>query len=1271
MLLAQNSVLAQTQEGVEPSWVSELQSNYGFIENLNRFESVLGEKVHYYARKGPYIFFFTQNGLIIEQKESVDGNELWERHEKIEKGIQPEPVPRHHFKISWKNGNPSAIVGEEENPFTVNFQNPENLKQTIKSSTYQSLKYIDIYPNIDLEFLLPDSGGVKYSFHVHPGGNVNDIIMDVDLANVSLSENGDLLINPKLDPFIDRRPIAWTEDAGAPVNIKYLVEENQVRFDVGDYDQSKALIIDPWVEPALPFVEDNRGYDIGIDFEGNVSVLGHHGSQVARYDNTGALLWVWDGPFLGSEDLHPFYGGMDVDPYTGDTYYMLMALFLGIEDVWRIDAGGTVTASIYYIPADDDPGELWRVNYNDVTHQVVVGAGGLPRASHICVIDGDLTTNERYASCPPVPPNLTDATFLEIDPCGESIYLLCSGDDPPLYNNVLYKLDQSDPSTIIWESPTGHEFEEISCIGYMGYEVMTGEGPDWYSANGHNGIACSFDLYTYDGDMLYRWDKITGDLLGSVSVTPPDPGVWGDLAYCGGIDTDMCGNVYVGTEDSLIKYTRELEYVEAIGLVDTCFDLRIAVDRMSACGTGFVESWDFEPWVELELSSTPQPCGSCEGTATVHPSSVCDELEMVQVVWSPGGQTTPTATDLCVGWYTATVTWANGLCDSIVVVDSVEVVIGAPGTLNIDAQAESCDGSCDGSVEITVDGGFPPFVFDMEGDVNATGIYTDLCPGTYDLIVTDVDGCTFVDSVVIEETDSLQIDIITTDEACPGACNGTITLVPENGTPPYLYNVEGEENTTGEFEDLCEGSYTITVEDSTGCVFIGSGSIGVGESMGLDTVVANNPSCYGFSDGSATVGTLLGEEPVTYIWVPENPVPGATFNTMGAGTYTVYAEDANGCQDTLVFEMIEPDSIYVDFSIIDPLCFGDATGITVVDSVYNAQGNPDNITFLWNPDPADVSGLGADSSYNMSADTYTLTINDDFGCSNVVTFTINQPDEMVFSQLGFDPAFCRLHEFQSGNGVVYAAAAGGVPDYTYEWLDLETLETSENSTLGGLNPGYYRITITDANGCILTETVEVDSVNPIAAFDAISDQLDENCEGTELVVAQFVNQSENFANPNDAAADTVFHWNLNHPNAAWQFSGDYFEVFDTSYVGEAIYEVCLAVMNKNGCVDTACKEIIVHVQPEFVAPNIFTPGNGVNDEFTFEFRTLGIKEFHCVIVNRWGVTVAELNSITDGWDGTNKGGENCPDGVYFYSYDAVSTNGTVFNGQGTVQLSRE
>ena len=1248
-----------------------MREQYGMVKNTERFETVHGEEVLYFAERGEQKFLFTQNGVIDRQPEESSPQEKYERHKRREEGL---PVSMPHFStftLRWNNhSSETNIELQEPYSFSYNYQSIYNSSKTIKETPYESLVYKNIYDQIDLRFYLPNEGGLKYEFIVYPGGNPADIKTSFEGADIEINEAGEIVIAASPIEFKDKAPKSWCQNSKKEIPIRYERNGQEITFKLGSYDPTETLVIDPWLVTGLPFSDVQQAYDVGIDREGNVSILGEHGNQVALYDNTGTLMWVWTSP----GELNEFYGGLDMNPYNGDVYYVFMGLYLGVEDVWCLDVNGDVIANKAYI-SEYDPGEMWRINYNRITDQVVVGAGGLPRASHMCVLDSDLLINSTYAPLPPSPPNLTDATFLEIDPCGGEIYLLCSGDGVPLYDNVLYKLDMADPATVIWETPTGHDFQEISCIAYMGYEVVTGEGPDWYSANGHNGIACSYDLYTYDEDSLFRWNKTTGELIDAVSISPIDLGPpWGDLTYCGGIDTDVYGNVYIGNLDKVTKYTQELDFVEEIALTDTVYDLRIEGNTMTASGRDFVETFELSglPEVDFEMSMTPQPCGACEGTATVSDFySSADNFSFAGVEWSPSGQTTETATELCIGWHTATVYFTNGLCDSIAKTDSIEVVLGAPGTFNVEVEDESCGATCDGSVTVTVEDGFPPFTFDLEGDVNATGEFEDLCPGEYELIVTDDDDCTYEELITIEAGDSIDVDMIVLDEACPGACNGSITLNPTSGDAPYYFEFDGVADEDGVLEDLCVGTHSIFVSDSAGCAFVATAVIETGENMGLDTVLANSPTCFGFSDGSATVETLLGEEPVEYTWIPENPFPGPTYNNLSAGVYTVYAEDANGCKDTLIFELTEPDSLYGSITTVDPLCYGDSTGYAIIDSVYNAQGDLSNISYFWAPNTFGDEGVGVDSAYSLSAGDYTLTINDDFGCSHVLDFTISQPPELFFTEFGYDPAYCRLLDYQKGNGVVFAAAGGGVPDYNYEWMNMETLEVEDNTTWGGLNPGLYRIRITDDNGCLLTDFVEMDSVNPIAAFTVNSDQLNSDLVGTELVVASFTNQSEYFANPNNPDSDTTFFWNLNNPSGEWFVSDNYLESPDTTYTGEDIYEVCLVARNKNGCTDTTCKELTVHVQPELVAPNIFTPGNGVNDEFTFEYRAEGVIEFNCIIMNRWGVKVAELNTISDGWDGTDMNGDNCADGVYFYTYQAKSTNGTTFDGQGNVQLVRE
>lgn len=362
-----------------------------------------------------------------------------------------------------------------------------------------------------------------------------------------------------------------------------------------------------------------------------------------------------------------------------------------------------------------------------------------------------------------------------------------------------------------------------------------------------------------------------------------------------------------------------------------------------------------------------------------------------------------------------------------------------------------------------------------------------------------------------------------------------------------------------------------------------------------------------------------------------------------------------------------------DLDIVEPLCFGDQNGWVVVDSVFNSSGDYSQISFDWNPNPVDENGIGADSIWAIGAGDYTLTITDENGCTQTIDFTVDQPEELIFAELGFDPALCRVFNYQNGNGVVFASSSGGTGDYDYLWTYLEDGSTTINSTWGGRNPGAYQITVTDDNGCTLTEIVQLDSISPIADFNIISDQLNPDCSGTADIEVEFVNQSQNYLDPNDPAADPYFFWNLDESgNGNWQITTDFDQSYDTLYQDRGYsytVDVCLVTQNKNGCLDSLCKPLVIYEPIQFDPINVFTPNSdGVNDIFTFDFRSKSIQDLHCVVLNRWGIIVGEFDGVESGWNGTNSDGEPCPDGTYFYKYNAVSDDGTLLNGQGTVQL---
>lgn len=447
------------------------------------------------------------------------------------------------------------------------------------------------------------------------------------------------------------------------------------------------------------------------------------------------------------------------------------------------------------------------------------------------------------------------------------------------------------------------------------------------------------------------------------------------------------------------------------------------------------------------------------------------------------------------------------------------------------------------------------------------------------------------------------------------------------------------------------------------------------ETIPIDTIKVP-PTCYGSEDGSIEVEVLITDDFTIEIRdsadVIRNEDGGLIADSLSAGTYSIYVADESGCDFSGNISLEEPPFMYIWLTVVNPPCLGDS-GYVVVDSVAGESlNNP--VSYEWDPNPAGIEGFDADSSYWMKAGDYTVTATDSRGCTNSVDITLVDPPLFYFTEWGWDTAYCRLHPFQSGNGVVYAAAAGGVPNYDYKWTYLEDGTMGFNSTWGGRNPGDHLIEITDAWGCVLTKIIHVDSVNPIAAFETTSLDLNENCEGTAPVEVKFTNKSRYYANPNNPAADTTFFWDMDRTDVDdWIITHDFYFEPDTIYEarGESYQvDVCLIAFNKNGCSDTACKKITIWEPPELSTVNIFTPdGSGVNDVFTFVNYQKGIRDFQCIIVNRWGVQVGEINTIESGWDGTNmNNGEMCVNGVYFYSYTATADNGEEFAGQGTVTL---
>jgi len=156
-------------------------------------------------------------------------------------------------------------------------------------------------------------------------------------------------------------------------------------------------------------------------------------------------------------------------------------------------------------------------------------------------------------------------------------------------------------------------------------------------------------------------------------------------------------------------------------------------------------------------------------------------------------------------------------------VTDTNIAIGAVPNIGdtITIVKPSCYGLKDGSINLKGSGGAPPFLYHMEGFPDKrNGRYDSLGTGTYNFVITDSIQCTRAETIVLEQPDSIHLDVTTVPNVCDGAGdNGQATVTPFGGTPSYTYRWAVPESlTTATITAMHNGVYRVYVKDANGCV---------------------------------------------------------------------------------------------------------------------------------------------------------------------------------------------------------------------------------------------------------------------------------------------------------------------------------------------------------------------------------------------------------------------------------------------------------------------
>jgi len=429
----------------------------------------------------------------------------------------------------------------------------------------------------------------------------------------------------------------------------------------------------------------------------------------------------------------------------------------------------------------------------------------------------------------------------------------------------------------------------------------------------------------------------------------------------------------------------------------------------------------------------------------------------------------------------------------------------------------SCANSADGQFTISVNGGSAPYTLliasfgNYEDEFENEYTVTDLPGGSYDIVITDSNGCSLLETVSIEEIDPITATIEYLNGLDCNNENAALTASVQGGLPPYAFEWEDEDGNTyntQNIDGLSDGEYTLLVTDANtefdddnnpiACfeapyeitidplpeLLIDEES-GDGDGDGFDGYSISHVTCDSENNnGSVEVFVIGGTTPYTYVYTTNDNDPVIVNpGQLSAGSYIVTITDSGDCEQVGEFEIFadfEELIVEIDAAPGLEICEDEIVVITATNGFEDYQWFHDGLVLSDNDAVIEVSEAGG----------YWVIAVDEDGCEGTSS---------VLSMIVYENPIFNINgatQTITGNTYNYYVSENG---NDYEW----SIEDSSLGTINGDNDGNSAeitwnlqgstnlyLTQTNENGCSTTESMLINITWPVSLVEFTEEEMD-------------------------------------------------------------------------------------------------------------------------------------------------------------------------------------